>query len=224
MLGMKRATNNLTPRHGLPTTAGAATIPRLSRSPATPHAFAWKLTEPIDRFANAIRYECGVDGGERDRHRWQQQMLTRAVYMDDGDLAVSSFLVPVGFHDEDRPDAFRTIARDWTSGRAPVRSHPSRNLSIGRHHASAARISACYVDSTIPRAGLCGRGPAGHPSSAEQLLRRIAISDCGGSLPISSGCQSTGVDQLTGIVHGRFQQSLESLRRLVEDNIPWDAS
>lgn len=91
MLGMKRATNNLTPRHGLPTTAGAATIPRLSRSPATPHAFAWKLTEPIDRFANAIRYECGVDGGERDRHRWQQQMLTRAVYMDDGDLAVSSF-------------------------------------------------------------------------------------------------------------------------------------
>jgi hypothetical protein len=113
VLGMKRATNNLTPGHGLPTTAGAATIPRLSRSPATPHAFAWKLTEPIDRFANAIRYECGVDGGERDRHRWQQPLLTRAGYMDDGDPAVSSFLVPVGFHDEDRPDAFRTIARDW---------------------------------------------------------------------------------------------------------------
>ena len=150
---MKRATNNLTPRHGLPTTAGAATIPRLSRSPATPHAFAWKLTEPIDRFANAIRNECGVDGGERDRHRWQQQLLTRAGYMDDGDLAVSSFLAPVGFHDEDRPDAFRTIAQDWTSGRAPVRSHPCRNLSIGRHHASAARISACYVDSTIRRPG-----------------------------------------------------------------------
>jgi uncharacterized protein YndB with AHSA1/START domain len=34
----------------------------------------------------------------------------------------------------------------------------------------------------------------------------------------------TGVDQLSGIVHGAFQQSLESLRRFVEDNIPWDAS
>jgi len=34
----------------------------------------------------------------------------------------------------------------------------------------------------------------------------------------------TGVDQLSGIVHGAFQQSLESLRRFVEDNISWDAS
>ena len=33
-----------------------------------------------------------------------------------------------------------------------------------------------------------------------------------------------GVDQLSGMVHGAFQQSLESLRRFVEDNIPWDAS
>jgi uncharacterized protein YndB with AHSA1/START domain len=34
----------------------------------------------------------------------------------------------------------------------------------------------------------------------------------------------TGVDQLSGMVHGAFQQSLESLRRFVEDNIPWDAN
>ena len=34
----------------------------------------------------------------------------------------------------------------------------------------------------------------------------------------------TGVAQLSGMVHGAFQQSLESLRRFVEDNIPWDAS
>ena len=34
----------------------------------------------------------------------------------------------------------------------------------------------------------------------------------------------TGVDQLSGIVHGAFQQSLESLRRFVEDDIPWDAT
>jgi uncharacterized protein YndB with AHSA1/START domain len=34
----------------------------------------------------------------------------------------------------------------------------------------------------------------------------------------------TGVAQLSGLVHGAFQQSLESLRRYVEDNIPWDAS
>ena len=34
----------------------------------------------------------------------------------------------------------------------------------------------------------------------------------------------TGVAQLSGMVHGAFQQSLESLRRFVEANIPWDAS
>jgi hypothetical protein len=34
----------------------------------------------------------------------------------------------------------------------------------------------------------------------------------------------TGLDQLTAMVHGAFQQSLESLRRFVEDDIPWDAS
>ena len=34
----------------------------------------------------------------------------------------------------------------------------------------------------------------------------------------------TDVDQLTEIVHRAFQQSLESLRRFVEDNILWDAS
>jgi hypothetical protein len=34
----------------------------------------------------------------------------------------------------------------------------------------------------------------------------------------------SGVAQLSGMVHGAFQQSLESLRRYVEANIPWDAS
>lgn len=84
------------------------------------------------------------------------------------------------------------------------------------------RLATSAAPSRVPGYAVGDR--AGHPSSAEQLLRRIATSDCGGSLPTSSGCQSTGVDQLTGIVHGTFQHSLESLRRLVEDNIPWDAS
>ena len=35
---------------------------------------------------------------------------------------------------------------------------------------------------------------------------------------------TTGVDQLTAMVHYAFQQSLESLRRFVADEIPWDAS
>lgn len=34
----------------------------------------------------------------------------------------------------------------------------------------------------------------------------------------------TGAEQLTGVIHGAFQQSLESLRRFVEDKLPWDAS
>lgn len=33
----------------------------------------------------------------------------------------------------------------------------------------------------------------------------------------------TSADQLTGMIHGAFQQSLESLRRYVEDKRPWDA-
>jgi uncharacterized protein YndB with AHSA1/START domain len=32
-----------------------------------------------------------------------------------------------------------------------------------------------------------------------------------------------GVDQLTAMVYGAFQQSLESLRRFVEEEITWDA-
>jgi uncharacterized protein YndB with AHSA1/START domain len=34
----------------------------------------------------------------------------------------------------------------------------------------------------------------------------------------------TGIDQLSDIVRGAFQQSLESLRRFVEENISWDSS
>jgi uncharacterized protein YndB with AHSA1/START domain len=34
----------------------------------------------------------------------------------------------------------------------------------------------------------------------------------------------TSADQLTDMIHGAFQQSLESLRRYIEDNIPWDAT
>ena len=34
----------------------------------------------------------------------------------------------------------------------------------------------------------------------------------------------TSADRLTGMVHGAFQKSLESLRRFVENEIPWDAS
>jgi len=31
-------------------------------------------------------------------------------------------------------------------------------------------------------------------------------------------------DHLTDMIHGAFQQSLESLRRFVEDKLPWDAA
>jgi uncharacterized protein YndB with AHSA1/START domain len=31
-------------------------------------------------------------------------------------------------------------------------------------------------------------------------------------------------DELTGMIQGAFHQSLESLRRFVEDKLPWDAS
>jgi hypothetical protein len=34
----------------------------------------------------------------------------------------------------------------------------------------------------------------------------------------------SGADELTGMIQGAFQQSLESLRRYVEDKLPWDAS
>jgi uncharacterized protein YndB with AHSA1/START domain len=34
----------------------------------------------------------------------------------------------------------------------------------------------------------------------------------------------TGADHLTDMIHGAFQQSLESLRRYVEQKLPWDAA
>ena len=34
----------------------------------------------------------------------------------------------------------------------------------------------------------------------------------------------TGADELTDMIHGAFQQSLESLRRYTEDKLPWDAA
>jgi uncharacterized protein YndB with AHSA1/START domain len=34
----------------------------------------------------------------------------------------------------------------------------------------------------------------------------------------------TSADQLADMIHGAFQQSLESLRRYVEDKLPWDAA
>jgi uncharacterized protein YndB with AHSA1/START domain len=34
----------------------------------------------------------------------------------------------------------------------------------------------------------------------------------------------TGAGELTGMIRGAFQQSLESLRRFVEEKRPWDAS
>jgi uncharacterized protein YndB with AHSA1/START domain len=33
----------------------------------------------------------------------------------------------------------------------------------------------------------------------------------------------TSADQVTDMIHSAFQQSLESLRRYVEDKLPWDA-
>jgi hypothetical protein len=34
----------------------------------------------------------------------------------------------------------------------------------------------------------------------------------------------TSADERTGMIQGTFQQSLESLRRFVEDKLPWDVS
>jgi uncharacterized protein YndB with AHSA1/START domain len=34
----------------------------------------------------------------------------------------------------------------------------------------------------------------------------------------------TGADQLSDMIHGAFQRSLEALRRYVEDDLPWDAA
>jgi hypothetical protein len=34
----------------------------------------------------------------------------------------------------------------------------------------------------------------------------------------------TRADERTGMIQGAFQQSLESLRRFVEDQLPWDVS
>ncbi|MBO0868335.1 MAG: hypothetical protein J2P15_07185 [Micromonosporaceae bacterium] len=40
----------------------------------------------------------------------------------------------------------------------------------------------------------------------------------------ATGSGISAVDQLTLVVHGAFQQSLESLRRYVEEGIAWTAS
>jgi uncharacterized protein YndB with AHSA1/START domain len=34
----------------------------------------------------------------------------------------------------------------------------------------------------------------------------------------------TGADELSDMIHGAFQRSLESLRRYLEDKLPWDAA
>jgi uncharacterized protein YndB with AHSA1/START domain len=34
----------------------------------------------------------------------------------------------------------------------------------------------------------------------------------------------TGTDQLTGTIHGAFQQTLASLRRYIQDQLPWDTA
>ncbi|HEU4423577.1 MAG TPA: SRPBCC family protein [Pilimelia sp.] len=73
----------------------------------------------------------------------------------------------------------------------------------------------------------------------EHLRVPLPVRQSGGSFAVTAGpdpgtatvtltttfepLDPTGADQLTGMIHGVFQQSLESLRRFVEDALPWDA-
>ena len=74
----------------------------------------------------------------------------------------------------------------------------------------------------------------------EHLRVPLPVERSGGTFKVTAGADThtatvtvrttfepvdpTGIDPLSDIVHGAFQQSLESLRRFVEVNIPWDAS
>jgi uncharacterized protein YndB with AHSA1/START domain len=67
----------------------------------------------------------------------------------------------------------------------------------------------------------------------------LPVRDSGGTFTVTPGAdprtsmvtlQTTfepldpaGVDELTGMIQGAFQQSLESLRRYVEEKVTWDA-
>jgi hypothetical protein len=86
-----------------------------------------------------------------------------------------------------------------------------------------------------------GRAAHGRLGSTRSALRlEVAGERSGGTFTVSADPDShtatvtlrttfeplgtIGVDQLTAMIYGAFQQSLESLRRFVEDNICWDAS
>jgi uncharacterized protein YndB with AHSA1/START domain len=73
----------------------------------------------------------------------------------------------------------------------------------------------------------------------EHLRVALPVRQSGGSFTVAPGpdpqtatvtlrtsfepLDPSGTDQLTAMIHQAFQQSLESLRRFVEDTRPWDA-
>ena len=73
----------------------------------------------------------------------------------------------------------------------------------------------------------------------EHLRVPLPVRQSGGTFTVTAGTEPdsatvtltttfepldpTAADQLTGMIHGAFQQSLESLHRYVEDKLPWDA-
>jgi uncharacterized protein YndB with AHSA1/START domain len=73
----------------------------------------------------------------------------------------------------------------------------------------------------------------------EHLRVPLPVRQSGGSFTVTAGTdphtatvtlatafeplEPAGADQLTEMIHGAFQQSLESLRRFVENKLPWDA-
>jgi hypothetical protein len=71
----------------------------------------------------------------------------------------------------------------------------------------------------VPRNSNPPRSMNSRPGAGEQLAATATVA----VRTAFELLDSTGVDQLAGTVHDAFLQSLESLRRFVEDKIPWDA-
>ena len=72
----------------------------------------------------------------------------------------------------------------------------------------------------------------------DHLRVPLPVRESGGTFAVTGGPEAatvtltttfepldpTGIDQLTDMIHGAFQRSLDSLRRFVEHRLPWEAS
>jgi carbon monoxide dehydrogenase subunit G len=72
----------------------------------------------------------------------------------------------------------------------------------------------------------------------DHLRVPLPVRESGGTFTVSGGpgaatvtltttfepLDPTGIGQLTDMIYGAFQRSLDSLRRFVEDKLPWDAT